>query len=302
MVLVSLETFSCAPLEVETIETVKLSYVCMQSQVKGEEHNKSAILLVHGLGASLDSWKGVWELLALSTGRRVCSLDLRNHGNSPWSERADIPAMAADILAFLDARKIEKVNLVGHSLGGKVSVHFTLNNPNRVNSIVVEDMRPNGATPQAVAFFTTAMKLLQEGIKKVPEISNEEEARKIVVDFLNQKLKEFNLEEHINPTTARNLPIRCINGKCQFKMNIEALNKALEDPEKMLVESKGLYEGPALFIYGKKSIFDIPGDEENILKLFPYAKLIGVEGASHGIHGNFKQFDDEVLRFLKPLN
>ena len=58
----------------------------------------------------------------------MCSVDLRNHGDSPWSSRNDMKAVVADISRFLDKQGIKKINLIGHSLGGKVAVHYALNN------------------------------------------------------------------------------------------------------------------------------------------------------------------------------
>lgn len=285
------------PLKDEKIEPVDLNYNCIQTQGK-EKGLKSPILLIHGLAGSIGNWDGVQQVLALSTGRRVCAVDLRNHGDSPWSNKSDLPTMTADIAHFLDKEKIEKVNLIGHSLGGKIAVHYTLNNPERIDSVVVEDMRPNGIPDSALGLVKTALKLLLEVIETVPEGSSEDEARKIIVDFFNKKLKELGITETVDETTAKNFQIQCTDGKCRYKTNFGILEKLLNDP---LPESKGLFEGPTLFIYGKRSIFDVGDDKRNIRKLFPNAKLVGVREAGHSIHGRFREFEDEVIKLLNNI-
>ena len=53
------------------------------------------------------------------------------------------------------------------------------------------------------------------------------------------------------------MDIKLVDGKWQFKYNLEALLESLKDIEKVFTESTGLYEGPSLFIYGTKSPFKV---------------------------------------------
>ena len=53
---------------------------------------------------------------------RFIAVDLRNHGESPWADAMDYPAMAEDLLAVVDAEAAGRATLLGHSMGGKVSM------------------------------------------------------------------------------------------------------------------------------------------------------------------------------------
>jgi pimeloyl-ACP methyl ester carboxylesterase len=77
-----------------------------------------AVVLVHGITESSDSWAPVTERLA--TQHRVVTLDLRGHGRSGQAERYDLEAMAGDVAAVVDALGLDRPHLVGHSLGGIV--------------------------------------------------------------------------------------------------------------------------------------------------------------------------------------
>jgi pimeloyl-ACP methyl ester carboxylesterase len=79
------------------------------------------IVLIHGLGMSVESWGVVPELLA--TDHRVVAYDLRGHGHSGRAATGDysLDAHAADLAAVLGALDRQSV-LVGHSLGGGIIV------------------------------------------------------------------------------------------------------------------------------------------------------------------------------------
>ena len=57
---------------------------------------------------------------------QVYAIDLRNHGQSGWSEHNTLNDHVADIENFLLENHIKKCILVGHSLGGKIAMFFTL--------------------------------------------------------------------------------------------------------------------------------------------------------------------------------
>lgn len=95
------------------------------------------VVLVHGVGSSIDSWGDVGDSLA-AAGRYVIAVDLIGHGASN-SGNGDfsLGANASAIRDLLDALEIDRVHLVGHSYGGGVSLQFTYQFPERVASLVL---------------------------------------------------------------------------------------------------------------------------------------------------------------------
>ncbi len=95
------------------------------------------VLLVHGVGSSIDSWSDVGESLA-GAGRHVIAVDLIGHGASN-SGNGDfsLGANASAIRDLLDSLEIARVHLVGHSYGGGVSLQFGYQFPERVASLVL---------------------------------------------------------------------------------------------------------------------------------------------------------------------
>jgi pimeloyl-ACP methyl ester carboxylesterase len=64
-------------------------------------------------------------------------IDLAGHGKSTGAGRNSIGAYASDILALLDALKLQKVILAGHSMGGAIAQTIALQHPERVLGLIL---------------------------------------------------------------------------------------------------------------------------------------------------------------------
>jgi pimeloyl-ACP methyl ester carboxylesterase len=100
------------------------------------------ILLVHGFSHN----RFVWSDLArrLDPDLRPIAVDLRGHGESPWSPAGhyDVRDYALDLPATLDALDVDRAIVVGHSLGGNAATLFAADVPERVEALVLLDTGP----------------------------------------------------------------------------------------------------------------------------------------------------------------
>eukprot|EP01126_Amoeba_proteus_P064109 TRINITY_DN8931_c0_g1_i3.p1 TRINITY_DN8931_c0_g1~~TRINITY_DN8931_c0_g1_i3.p1 ORF type:complete len:142 (-),score=23.54 TRINITY_DN8931_c0_g1_i3:73-498(-) len=80
--------------------------------------------------------------ITAKTGMTSILVDARNHGNSPQYPEMTYFSQALDIKYLLDSKGLEKVVLIGHSMGGKVAINFALNFPTCVSKLVVVDVAP----------------------------------------------------------------------------------------------------------------------------------------------------------------
>jgi lipase len=95
------------------------------------------ILCVHGI----TSWGGRFRRLAESRlgAYRVIAVDLRGHGESDWDPPWSLGAHVGDIVDTLDGLKLDRVDVVGHSFGGRLALELASRHPERVRRIVMLD-------------------------------------------------------------------------------------------------------------------------------------------------------------------
>jgi 2-succinyl-6-hydroxy-2,4-cyclohexadiene-1-carboxylate synthase len=110
----------------------KISY-----QIFGAEHSET-LVMVHGLGSALDTFKNV--VPELSTKYRVLIYDQRGHGKTPAvGDNYSTTAMAHDLKALVDHLGIKKFHLLGHSIGVRPALRFAVVYPEMVRSLIIED-------------------------------------------------------------------------------------------------------------------------------------------------------------------
>ena len=113
----------------------------MALRLASQEHGEGPpLVILHGLFGSARNWTAIAR--RLGEGHRVHTLDLRNHGASPWSDRMGYSDMAADVAAYIDERGLGPTDLMGHSMGGKAAMAVALLHPAAVSRLVVVDVAP----------------------------------------------------------------------------------------------------------------------------------------------------------------
>jgi 3-oxoadipate enol-lactonase len=108
------------------------------------------LVLLHGLGEGSADWDGVAPAFARHC--RVYAPDLRGHGRSDWPGAYSVELMRADVLGFLDALGLDRVDLIGHSMGGLVACLLAQQRPLRVRALILEDIgaiEPRPSEPPA---------------------------------------------------------------------------------------------------------------------------------------------------------
>jgi pimeloyl-ACP methyl ester carboxylesterase len=111
------------------------------------------VLLLHGFLDAGSTWDLVAEPLARA-GHDVVAPDLRGFGRSDWIGAGGyyyFPDYIADVAALVDALAPARLGVVGHSMGGAVSVYFTGACPGRVERLAILEGLGPAATEPAVA-------------------------------------------------------------------------------------------------------------------------------------------------------
>ncbi len=96
------------------------------------------LVCLHGLASQAH----IWDLLApqLIDSFRVVAIDQRGHGLSDKPDSGyDFATITSDLDAILKARKIDRAVLAGHSWGGNVALQYAVDQPDRVNGLILID-------------------------------------------------------------------------------------------------------------------------------------------------------------------
>ena len=247
------------------------------------EKNQKEILILHGLFGSKRNWFSIAKAIAIF-GYKVWVLDLRNHGDSEWSENHTYFDLASDIDNFLSENKIKDACLIGHSMGGKAAMLFDLLYPNFLSKLIIVDIAP----VRYFSVFNRYLEVLRSIDLKLFK-NRSEVSHKISSEIKDAKIRSFLLQ---------NIKFNEI-GILIWRINIEALIENSIDignfPEIDITSNT-----QALFLFGSDSEYSVKSHKESINELFSNAHFKEVEGVGHWVHSEKpRDFLEIVTNFLK---
>ncbi len=237
------------------------------------------VIILHGIFGVSDNWVSIGKKLAEKFS--VYIPDQRNHGRSPHSVAFNYYALADDLLEFIREHKLEKPIIIGHSMGGKVAMTFTLEHPEMVEKLVVVDISPRKYPGRNVHFdmITAMMKV------DFDHVETREDVEKQLVESIPDKRIRLFVMKNLYRKTRHTF---------DWRLNLEALSANMDFVFDG-VESSDTYSGPTLFIRGGLSNYIQDSDTPLIKDLFPNAKIQTIEGASHWVHADNP---DELCRLF----
>jgi len=248
---------------------------------KDKGHGR-AVLLLHGLSDSSQ----IWEIIKneLINDFRVISTDLIGHGNSDKLESSySIKEFSSDVKILLGALNVEKIDIIGFSLGGAVAQQFALDNPEMVSSLVLMS-----AFSYIDDNLNKKLQLLQEKLLKGGCGAFYDEAIKFVLP--SQVIKEYGSELDygrkicMEMNTASSL-IKVIDALLKFNLKNEIRSISC----------------PTLIISGGDDIFTPTHFSRELQQSIYNSKLEVIDNVGHNlfIPENIPYLLDLILNFLK---
>ncbi|XP_034827560.1 sn-1-specific diacylglycerol lipase ABHD11-like [Maniola hyperantus] len=258
-------------------ETVDLAYSSYES-TDDEISAQPPVVILHGLLGSKNNWNSMSKAIHKSTGRKVISIDARNHGDSKHSPQHTYLHMAHDVMKLLKKLEISKISLLGHSMGGRTAMVLSLLCSDLVSSLIVVDISPVKTSPQIFSMVNIFDAMAAVSIRSGIAMSK---ARKLADEQLKAVTPDVNLRNFL----ITNL-IQTNTGSYSWRVNIQALKDNFQQNIASFPSSlKGLqYSGPTLFIGGSLSDYIGKNDLAEIQEYFPLAEVQFIEGAGHWVH------------------
>ncbi|PWJ44768.1 alpha/beta fold hydrolase [Sediminitomix flava] len=238
------------------------------------------LLLIHGLGSCSGDWD--YQVSDFRHHYRLIIPDLRGHGNSskpktPYSMRL----FAQDIISLIEQLNLEKVNLVGLSLGGMISFQIAALRPDLVKSMVVVNSTPSFKPSTFREQYSLWLRL------SILRLFGLRYASRLVAVRMFPKPEHVALKQRVyrrlinNDTHAYKNSIRAI---VRWKLSDEQLRHM---------------HLPILIVTGDRDIYSVAYKEAYTTKL-PNAKLVVIPDSGHGTpHDQPLLFNKEVKDFLE---
>lgn len=236
-------------------------------------------MILHGLFGFSDNWQT--HAKKFSEYFRVILVDLRNHGHSPWSEDFSYALMASDVHELTEHLNLDKFILLGHSMGGKVAMHYAQQWEDKLEKLIVVDI----------------------GIKEYPMHHQHILAGMHAVDPIKIKARseaESLLRTYIDSEGVIQFLLKNLywkeKGVLAWRMNLNVLEREMDEILDAIPSIEVLT--PTLFIRGELSNYIIDDDWQDIEQLFPDSDLLTIANAGHWVHAEAPEiFVDTVLSF-----
>lgn len=232
-----------------------------------DEGTGEPILLIHGFASNVvTNWvDSHWVRNLTGAGRRVIAYDNRGHGESEKLYDPDLygaPEMAQDARRLLDHLGIERVDVLGYSMGARIAAFLLFAHPERVRSVIFGGL----------------------GIHMV---------RGMVGSGPLAKALEAPRIEDVTNDTARSFRAFAE----QTKSDLKALAACMRGPrEKVTPEQLATIAVPALVAVGSEDV--IGGSGAALAELIPGAQFLDITGRDHMKAVGDASFKQGVLDFL----
>lgn len=236
-------------------------------------------VILHGLFGYSDNWQTHAKKLA--DYYRVILVDQRNHGHSDWADSHTYQDLADDLHELFVDLKLEKVILMGHSMGGKAAMRFAQMFPKTLSKLIIVDMGTK-SYPMHHSEILKGLEAIDLNL-----INSRGEAEKMMEPFVNSPgVRQFLL---------KNLYWK-EKGKLAWRMNIDVLSRDMHAILQALPKDEVMI--PTLFIRGEMSNYILDEDWDDIENQFPDSTLVSIPNAGHWVHAEApNEFMESVLGF-----
>lgn len=228
------------------------------------------ILLIHGFASNKTvNWQYPgWVDLLVKDGRRVIAIDNRGHGESeklydPAAYGA--PLMAEDAKKLLDYLDVEQADIMGYSMGARISAFLTLNHPDKVRRAIFSGLGYGMVT----------------GVGDPEPIASALETERIqdISDRTGRAFRAF-----ADQTGSDRLALAACMRSSRQKISEDDVSRITR---------------PVLVAVGTKD--DIAGSPHKLAELIPHAEVLEIPGRDHMVAVGDKVHKQGVLAFLNNI-
>ena len=251
----------------------------VHSKIIGEG---APLLILHGYFGMSDNWKSLGNKFGEDF--QIHLIDQRNHGRSFHADNFNYDLLVEDLVQYIKYHNLEKVIVLGHSMGGKAAMLFAVKHPTLVAKLIIVDIAPKYYQPH----HADILKALNS------------------VDFLihnTRKLVDQKINELIPDIGVRSFLLKNVywkeKGVLAYRFNLQSLTENNSEVGKAL-PSFTTFDGETLFLAGGNSGYITKSEVPMIKAHFPKASIKTIANVGHWLHAEKpKAFYELVMSFLK---
>lgn len=252
----------------------------------------SPVILIHGLGGSVENW--VHNLETLAQGHRVYALDMVGFGRS---DKPDAPYnlayLAQFVTQFMDALRIDQASLVGNSLGGSVALKLAMQSPERARALVLVDSAGLGKEV-ALPLRLMSLPILGEVLGRPGRASANQMLKSIFFDpvFVTEEMIDVTIELASLPGAQKSFL-----GTLRSLADVRGAKSSFVDP---ILDGLAKIDRPALVVWGKQDRVVPIAHAHAAMQRLPHATLHEFDRCGHAPQIECAQaFNALVLDFLR---
>jgi pimeloyl-ACP methyl ester carboxylesterase len=286
------------------------------AEYPGAENSASfpPLLLVHGGLDHARNWD--WVARALRRHFHVYAMDLRGHGNSAWAPGA-IYSLAEHVLDIAtlvdvltrsrsgsgpgggpgDGMSATPIYLIGHSLGGILTLIYSGIYPDRVRKVIaIEGL----GLPASHRIHKPAPERMRHWMETVRKLENREHRNYPTLEAAIARMQEAN--PHLSAEVAQHLTVHGTNWNADGSLSWKFDNYVrCLPPYAHIEDQRAIYAEiscPVLLVWGRESWMPDP-DTEDRAAVIRNRQVLKVDGAGHWVHHDrLDLFLEESERFL----
>ena len=256
---------------------LKMSFIDnFNYQILGTSGHHPPIVFLHGLMGYAQNWKRI--ATELKEFRQILIFDQRGHGKSFHPPHGYRPEdYADDLLKIIDEIKLEKIDIVGHSMGGRNALNFAFRFSNRVNKFVIEDIGPE--------VVDGSMERIQHLISLVPvPFATKLDAKNFFLNEYPQLIGKNKQSQTLAQYFYSNI-IEDEQGRAVWRFSLDAIFESLiEGRAQARWHEWQSIQLPILIIRGEQSQDLSLEIFQRMIQSNPNSRGVEVKGSGHWVH------------------
>ena len=250
---------------------------------KDELKSKKVFLVLHGLFGRGKNWTQIVKSLSEKISAVFITVDLRNHGENQSSNNLSYSLMVKDVFILLQKLELKKISFIGHSMGGKVAMIFSLLHNDLVENLIIVDIAP-------VKYLSNEIEIVDYLLDiDLNKIKSRKDADDILKENLNDKsLRLFLLQNLIFSENSY-----------RWSINLNTLKKSMNNLRDFPINNLYKFEQDVLCVFGENSNYVNQENKKIFRTFFPNVNFEKLKNSGHWLHAeNPLVFVEKIKNYL----